>query len=83
MTLKFLLYDLSHSANTITEKNNIWIYMLIFFHCKKDFFYLGAATGFYYFSVNSGTMVIVEFDNCNKTMITSKYFYMSHPMHFM
>jgi len=57
--------------------------MLIFFHCKKDFFYLGAATGFYYFSVNSGTMVIVEFDNCNKTMITSKYFYMSHPMHFM
>jgi len=65
------------------KKINAWIYMLIFFCGKKYFFYLGAATSFYYISVNPDAMVIVEFDSGNKTMIPSKYFYMSHLMYFI
>jgi len=83
MRLKFFHYDFFHSANTITKKINAWIYMLIFFCGKKYFFYLGAATSFYYISVNPDAMVIVEFDSGNKTMIPSKYFYMSHLMYFI
>ena len=56
------------------KKNYARIYMLIILMCHEIFFYLGAATCFYCFTVNSYSAAIVEFDTLSLTPVTSKYF---------